>query len=119
MGNVLQLSEEECEQRMKEFPLWELAPDSRSISRTFVAKNFAEGELMLVSYCAIVAWKFCLIHLGSFTNVSQLGRKSMLPLEVLCGWIIHTDQHFEHAANPICSWWQRLHDLFLVAQCVP
>lgn len=38
-----QLSEGECQQRMGEFPLWELAPDSRSISRTFVAKNFAEG----------------------------------------------------------------------------
>jgi pterin-4a-carbinolamine dehydratase len=46
---VLQLSEGECQQRIKEFPLWELAPDSRSMSRTFVAKSFAEGELMLVS----------------------------------------------------------------------
>lgn len=52
---VLQLSEGECQQRMGEFPLWELAPDSRRISRTFVAKNFAEGgsgycvDVLLVS----------------------------------------------------------------------
>lgn len=31
---------------MRDFPLWDLAPDSRSISRTFVAKNFAEGIVL-------------------------------------------------------------------------
>ncbi|KAG0566786.1 hypothetical protein M758_7G082600 [Ceratodon purpureus] len=30
---------------MSDFPLWDLAPDSRSLSRTFVAKDFAEGEV--------------------------------------------------------------------------
>ncbi|CAK9260692.1 unnamed protein product [Sphagnum jensenii] len=38
-----QLTEKELEQKVKEAPLWELSPDRKSISRTFVAKNFAEG----------------------------------------------------------------------------
>jgi hypothetical protein len=33
---------------MKGIPLWELAPDRKSIFRTFVAKSFAEGELLIV-----------------------------------------------------------------------
>lgn len=45
---VSQLSAEDCEQRMKEVPLWKLAPDRKSIFRAFVAKSFAEGELLIV-----------------------------------------------------------------------
>jgi pterin-4a-carbinolamine dehydratase len=40
---MTQLTEKELEQKVKEAPLWELSPDRKSISRTFVAKNFAEG----------------------------------------------------------------------------
>lgn len=44
MSRKLQISEGECQQRMKDFPLWDLAPDERSISRTLVGKDCGEGE---------------------------------------------------------------------------
>jgi pterin-4a-carbinolamine dehydratase len=47
---MTQLTEKELEQKVKEAPLWELSPDRRSISRTFVAKNFAEGMVILPVY---------------------------------------------------------------------
>jgi pterin-4a-carbinolamine dehydratase len=47
---MTQLTEKELEQKVKEAPLWELSPDRKSIFRTFVAKNFAEGMVILPVY---------------------------------------------------------------------
>jgi hypothetical protein len=33
----------ELQMKMKAVPHWQLSPDQRSISRTFIAKNFSEG----------------------------------------------------------------------------